>query len=72
MKRVVFIRSDGIYMDSRAIKEITALLEVGYHVVILGWDRDGAALDQCKKIFNGENKPEYYPYLNACQMSVDA
>lgn len=60
MKRVVFIRSDGIYMDSRAIKEVTALLEVGYHVVILGWDRDGAALDQCIKIFNGENKPEYY------------
>ena len=60
MKRVAFIRSDGIYMDSRAIKEVTAFLEAGYHVMILGWDRDGAALDQCKKIFTGENKPEYY------------
>lgn len=47
-------------MDSRAIKEVTALLEVGYHVTILGWDRDGAALEQCNKIFDGENKPEYY------------
>ncbi len=60
MKRVVFIRSDGIYMDSRAIKEVMALLEAGYHVIILGWDRDGAALEQCNKIFTGENKPEYY------------
>lgn len=60
MKRVAFIRADGIYMDSRAIKEVTALLEVGYHVIILGWDRDGAALEQCNKIFTGENKPEYY------------
>ena len=60
MKRVAFIRSDGIYMDSRAIKEVTALLETGYHVVILAWDRDGDALEQCKKIFNGENRPDYY------------
>ena len=60
MKRVVFIRSDGIYMDSRAIKEVTALLEAGYHVNILGWDRDGAALEQCSKIFTGNNRPEYY------------
>ena len=60
MKRVAFIRSDGIYMDSRAIKEITALTEAGYHVMALGWDRDGAALEQCNKIFTGENKPEFY------------
>ena len=60
MKRVAFIRSDGIYMDSRAIKEVTAMLEAGYHVIILAWDRDGAAPDQCSRIFTGENKPEYY------------
>ena len=60
MKRVAFIRSDGIYMDSRAIKEVTALLEAGYHVIILAWDRDGAALDQCSRIFTGNNRPEYY------------
>ena len=60
MKRVAFIRSDGIYMDSRAIKEVTALLEAGYHVMVLGWDRDGAALAQCRKIFTGKNEPEYY------------
>ena len=60
MKRVAFIRSDGIYLDSRAIKEVTALLEAGYQVTILGWDRDGAALERCSQVFTGENRPEYY------------
>lgn len=51
MKRIAYIRSSNIYDDSRATKEINALLENGYHVLILGWNRDGKAYDQTKDVF---------------------
>lgn len=49
---IVFIRASGIYYDSRAIKEIKALVDGGYKVKIIGWDRTGKALENCKQIFS--------------------
>ena len=51
MKTVAFIRGTGIFSDSRSMKEITALIEDGYRVEVLGWDRDGDALERCKATF---------------------
>ena len=51
MKTVAFIRSTSIFHDSRSQKEIKTLVEAGYHVEILGWDRGGNALEQCKATF---------------------
>ena len=51
MKTVVFIRGSNIYSDSRATKEILALQEAGYHVVVLGWDRNGRAKHNVKMQF---------------------
>lgn len=47
MKTVVFVRTTGIYNDSRATKEIQALSDNGYNVIVLGWDRDGQATKYC-------------------------
>jgi glycosyltransferase involved in cell wall biosynthesis len=52
MKHVAYIRSGSIYTDSRATKEIKALLEAGYKVTVIGWDRTGIAEENCKKVFN--------------------
>lgn len=49
-KTVVLIRTTSIYNDSRAMKEINTLSRHGYRVIVLGWDRDGKAITQCKKI----------------------
>lgn len=52
MKTVVFTRSSNIYDDSRSTKEITALLELGCQVFVLGWNRNGDAQEQCEKAFS--------------------
>ena len=49
--KVVLVRSSSVYEDSRASKEIFAFLEAGYEVCVLGWDRDGKALKECKAAF---------------------
>ena len=49
---VAYIRTDGIYNDSRATKEIKSLLKAGYRITIIGWDRSGSAEENCKKIFS--------------------
>ena len=51
MKTVAFIRGTGIYDDSRSTKEIFALAEAGYTVFVLGWNREGEALERCQKVF---------------------
>ncbi|MCI6299797.1 MAG: glycosyltransferase [Megasphaera elsdenii] len=53
-KTVVLIRTTSIYNDSRAMKEINTLSRHGYRVIVLGWDRDGKAITQCKKNFNND------------------
>lgn len=52
MKTVVFTRSSNIYDDSRATKEIEALLDMGFRVFVLGWNRNGNAEEQCASTFN--------------------
>lgn len=37
---IVFLRSNAIRPDSRVEKEVACLVEAGYRVVILAWDRD--------------------------------
>lgn len=44
-KTVYYIRSTSIINDSRASKEITSLIDNGYDVVVLGWDRDNRISD---------------------------
>lgn len=51
MKTVAFVRASNIYDDSRASKEISALIEAGYKVVILGWNRDGNAKEKTQALF---------------------
>lgn len=58
MKRVIYIRSSSIYSDSRATKEIKALAEFGYEVIVLGWDRTGDSEEKCKKLFSNIVKVE--------------
>ena len=52
MKTVAFIRGTAVFNDSRSTKEIMALIEDGYHVEVLGWDRGGNASEQCKETFS--------------------
>ncbi|MBR2987373.1 MAG: glycosyltransferase family 4 protein [Clostridia bacterium] len=52
MKTVAFIRGTDIFNDSRSTKEIRALIEDGYRVEILGWNRGGNALEQCQTTFS--------------------
>ena len=53
MNTVAFIRTTNIYDDSRATKEITALSDAGYRVVVLGWDRNGEAEEKTMHLFAG-------------------
>ncbi len=52
MKHIVYVRATGIYDDSRATKEITALAKAGYRVTVLGWSRDTQALTESEKVFS--------------------
>ncbi len=48
---ILYARASGIYNDSRASKEIAALQEQGYSLLVLAWDKDGKAAAACKKLF---------------------
>lgn len=62
-KSILYIRADGIYYDSRATKEIKTLLGAGYHIIVLGWDRDGKADAKCRSDFkNYGNQIEFILY----------
>lgn len=52
MKRIVYIRASNMYDDSRATKEIGALLENDYEVIVLGWNRNGEAENMCRELFS--------------------
>ena len=51
MTSILYIRADGIYYDSRASKEIKTLLNAGYSLIVLGWNRDGKSVERCKNDF---------------------
>ncbi|SEH64562.1 Glycosyltransferase involved in cell wall bisynthesis [Ruminococcus flavefaciens] len=53
--KIVYTRSSTIYDDSRASKEISAFLEAGYKVIVLGWDRNKLAVEKCKELFKEYN-----------------
>ena len=44
-RTICFIRSTSIINDSRASKEITSLMNGGFNVIVLGWDRDSKIPD---------------------------
>lgn len=50
-KTIVFIRTTEIYNDSRATKEIIALAQERYNIVVLGWNRNGCAIENCQDVF---------------------
>ena len=52
METVGYIRIGNIYDESRATKEILALLEGGYKVHVFGWNRNGKAKVECDKVFS--------------------
>lgn len=54
MSLCVYVRTTGIYDDSRATKEIQAISSVVDRVLVLSWDRHGDAANYCRDIF-GEN-----------------
>lgn len=53
-KRVFYIRSTSIINDSRATKEILSLVENGYAVTVIGWDRDKRIDNYDKFEINGK------------------
>lgn len=56
---IAYVRTDGIYNDSRATKEITSLLDSGYSVLVIGWDRSGSASEKCKLVFENKTDIEF-------------
>lgn len=55
MNTIIFIRSTNIYDDSRATKEIFALCDAGYKVIIVGWDRNGKSEENLNEVFRDKN-----------------
>lgn len=50
-KGIIYIRTSGIYDDSRASKEILSLAKAGYRILVIGWDKDGKSNKKCEEIF---------------------
>lgn len=63
--KVLYVRASDIYNDSRATKEIEALIEKGLKVYVLGWDKHGNAEEKSQEVF-GNNSIE----LNFFESSV--
>lgn len=57
---VAFVRTSNIYDDSRASKEISALIKAGYKVIILGWNRDGYAKEKTQTLFKNANVDMFF------------
>ena len=66
-KIIIFVRTTEIYNDSRASKEIKALSKAGFNIVVLGWNRNGKAVEECKKAFNGYDNVSFRFY--DCRLS---
>lgn len=60
--KVAYIRASNIYDDSRATKEIMALVEVGYRVKVFAWNRDGMAEIRCGDVFGDTETVEFVFY----------
>lgn len=55
MRCIIYIRASDIYNDSRAIKEIQCLLDGGYDIFLLGWNKSLNAQDKAIRIFGNKN-----------------
>lgn len=53
--RVFYIRSTSIINDSRASKEISSLINNGFKVTVVGWDRDSRLSNSSKLNINGND-----------------
>lgn len=51
MKRIAYVRAGSIFNDSRATKEIKTLLEMGFYISVIGWDKKGGAAEKCIDVF---------------------
>lgn len=67
--RIAYIRSTGIYYESRPTTEIKTLLKAGYDVTVFGWDRDGTAREKCNHVFG--TPPNLKLYFFKMQLSTD-
>lgn len=59
MKKVLFIRSNSINPDPRVEKEVITLLDNGYDVEILGWDRSRKNNSSYNKNLSNKNVKVY-------------
>lgn len=64
MSTIAFVRATNIYDDSRATKEIEALLDGGHKVYVLGWNRNNVSTDTCKKIFKKYQGFVFFAFYN--------
>ena len=62
LNRIAYIRAGCIYNDSRAQKEIEALLGGNYYVYILNWDRDGKDVLETSKLFSKYKNYEQHTF----------
>lgn len=56
---IAYIRSNSIFDDSRATKEIIAIAELGFRVVVLAWDRFGDGLEKCNSVFKSYSNVKF-------------
>lgn len=54
-KKIAYMRTASIYDDSRATKEIIALVQAGFSVIVIGWAKDEGAEEMCKKCLPTHN-----------------
>ena len=69
-KVVCYIRSTSIINDSRASKEITTLINNGYEVIIIGWDRQSLIEGDIITINNKDVKAIMFKYKSAYGVSL--
>ena len=70
MDTIAYIRTTGIYNDSRATKEIIDLANSGRQIIVLSWDRDGKANDECKKVFSQAHNVSFHFYSVYAQSGI--
>ncbi len=70
-KTIYYIRSTSIINDSRATKEVLSLINNGYNVVVIGWDRDNRIEDYNKFEINGKRVTSiFFKYKSKYGMSL--
>ena len=60
---IAYVRSSEIYNESRATKEIVALINAGHTVHVIAWDRSGAAEEGMRKLDFGSRSTISYDFF---------